>query len=382
MKKLTKVLMLVLVAALTLALFACGGGECVSHVDADKDAKCDTCGAAVACTECVDADSNGKCDVCGKDVEKVCTSHVDADPKDAKCDVCGAAVACTECVDADGDEKCDTCGGEVTTVINDIVLIENGEAKFQFVLENGIATDVRKMVEQTVIRGMQRQSGIVVNSVTDGFSNDEEMVYEVLVGNVSGRGPRYTMDRHELGNEGYLICIVDTKIVIQGGSDEALSEAIIEFADDVLDYQRHDHSLVWMTKDDIVIKFQDNYKITSIAVNGTDMRGYTIAADPSNEEHMNAAEIFQATLYERTGLWLEIVSLAEAGEKSVIIRNIPEVYTDESFKVYADGARLMIDCAFDSKLYDAITRFLTLNISLGNGDINFEGTVMKLDISS
>jgi len=229
---------------------------------------------------------------------------------------------------------------------------------------------------------MRTKSGIEVNSVTDGASDDEEIIYEVLIGNVSGRGPRYTMDRHELGNEGYLICIVDTKIVIQGGSDEALSEAIIEFADDVLDYQRHDHSLVWMTKDDIVIKFQDNYKITSIAVNGTDMRGYTIAADPSNEEHMNAAEIFQATLYERTGLWLEIVSLAEAGEKSVIIRNIPEVYTDESFKVYADGARLMIDCAFDSKLYDAITRFLTLNISLGNGDINFEGTVMKLDISS
>ena len=156
MKKLTRAFLLILVMALTLALFACGGDKCTSHVDADKDAKCDTCGADVACTECVDADANGKCDVCGKDVEASCTSHVDAN-KDAKCDNCGADVPCTECVDEDGDEKCDVCGGEVIAVINDIVLID-GDAQFQFVLAAGIDTDVRKMVEQTIIKGMQRKS--------------------------------------------------------------------------------------------------------------------------------------------------------------------------------------------------------------------------------
>ena len=113
MKRTRKALLLILALTMSLMLFACGGKTCTSHVDANKDTKCDNCGIAVACTTCVDENKDAKCDVCGKDVEKVCTSHVDTDPKDAKCDVCGAAVPCTECVDDNGDEKCDVCGGDM-----------------------------------------------------------------------------------------------------------------------------------------------------------------------------------------------------------------------------------------------------------------------------
>ena len=151
MRKITRALVLMLVLALTLALFACGGDKCTSHVDADKDAKCDNCGAAVACTECVDADGDGKCDVCGKDVETACTSHVDSN-KDAKCDNCGADVPCTECVDDDGDEKCDVCGGAVEPVTVELPLLIDGEPNFHFVLASGKNIDVRRTVEQTVIR--------------------------------------------------------------------------------------------------------------------------------------------------------------------------------------------------------------------------------------
>lgn len=83
-----KILSIVLVMALSLALFACG--ECKNHTDADKDAKCDSCGAAVDCATCVDAD-----------------------PKDTKCDVCGKDIVCAACVDSDSDAKCDVCGKKV-----------------------------------------------------------------------------------------------------------------------------------------------------------------------------------------------------------------------------------------------------------------------------
>ena len=68
MKRLREAFLLILVFALTLALFACGG--CTNHVDeSPRDAKCDNCGAAVACNECVDENKDAECDVCGKDVE-------------------------------------------------------------------------------------------------------------------------------------------------------------------------------------------------------------------------------------------------------------------------------------------------------------------------
>ena len=82
-----KILSIVLVMALSLALFACG--ECENHTDANNDGKCDSCGEAVNCATCVDADGNAKCDVCGKDVS--CAVCVDSDA-DAICDVCGKRV--------------------------------------------------------------------------------------------------------------------------------------------------------------------------------------------------------------------------------------------------------------------------------------------------
>ena len=82
-----RIIAIILTLTLAFALFSCG--ECTEHVDANKDAKCDECGAAVACATCVDEN------------------------KDAKCDVCGKAVACAVCVDADKNGKCDVCGNSV-----------------------------------------------------------------------------------------------------------------------------------------------------------------------------------------------------------------------------------------------------------------------------
>ena len=381
MRKITRALVLMLVLALTLALFACGGDKCTSHVDADKDAKCDNCGAAVACTECVDADGDGKCDVCGKDVETACTSHVDSN-KDAKCDNCGAAVACAECVDDDGDEECDVCGSAVEPAVVELPLLIDGEPNFQFVLASGTNIDVRRTVEQTVIRTIKTKTGVELTSVTEGASNDEEMEIEVLIGNVSSRGERYLYDEHTLGKKGYVIKIVGKKIIINGGSVDAFVEAINEFSEDFLgfDGRNIDENAIMSSKDSIE-EIQDDYKVTSLAVNGTDMKGYVIAADSTVEYYSSAALNLQDTLYTRTGYWLEIVPLENAPSKAVVMRSIPKVSGSDSFKIYADGETLFIDCAFDNMLANASSSFLTQKITLGKDDVNFEGTVYNQDIS-
>lgn len=377
MKKFSRALVLILALAMTLMLFACGGGECTSHVDASpKNAKCDVCGADVPCTACVDGDKNAKCDVCGGDV--ACAACVDAD-KNAKCDVCGGDVACAECTDRDGNGKCDVCSKDI--VINDIVLIELGYVNFQFVLADGIDADVKKLVEYDIVKEMDRKSGIEVKSVVEGSEEDNVQDIEVLVGGVQNRGEQYTMDRYELGEKGYVIRIIGTKIVINAGSDKALADAVEEFAEDILDYENRDLYDAVMTAEQMVIKYQDNYKITSLAVNGTDMKGYTIAADLSNEYHSEAASSLRDTIYSRTGYWFKIVSIDEATDKSIIIKSVPKVYNNQSFKISASGSQLLIECAFDNKLKDTVAAFATQNITLGEGDVNFTGSVFNRDIS-
>ena len=72
MKKLPKLLLaILLVLSLSLSICACDvidnifGKDCESHVDADKDGKCDECEAPVETQpECTHSDKNddGKCD--------------------------------------------------------------------------------------------------------------------------------------------------------------------------------------------------------------------------------------------------------------------------------------------------------------------------------
>lgn len=63
-----------------ITLFACVG-ECRRHVDADKNAKCDECGALVPCKSCEDLNVDSKCDVCGGEVAR--TSRTEAELYDA-----------------------------------------------------------------------------------------------------------------------------------------------------------------------------------------------------------------------------------------------------------------------------------------------------------
>ena len=378
MKK--RLIPLIITLILVFSLASCGGnGDCTSHVDADKDAKCDVCGVAVECASCVDENKDAKCDVCGKDV--ACTPCVDED-KNAKCDVCGKDVACAPCIDEDRDGKCDVCTKDMPEAeINDIILIDEEVANFQFVLAKGIPTEVRKAVEQTIVKGTERKSGVILTSVTEGFSDDQEMEIEVLVGDVRNRGVMYTMDRYELGKEGYVIKIVGSKIIINAGSDEALADAVIEFAENILDYENKNLAYAEMTKDNIVEKYQSNYKITSLSIDGADMKGYTIATDLASERYKEAGLTLQDAIYDRTGYWFKLISIDEATEKSIIIKNVPRVYTDESFKASVVGTQLIIECAFDNRLTDTVASFVLTKITTATGDVNFAGTVFNRDIS-
>ena len=126
MKKLPKLLLaILLVLSLSLSICACDvidnifGKDCESHVDADKDGKCDECEAPVETQpECTHSDKNddGKCDECTADFTDGCDNHVDAND-DGKCDVAGCNAAftdgCDNHVDANLDHVCDSNGCSV-----------------------------------------------------------------------------------------------------------------------------------------------------------------------------------------------------------------------------------------------------------------------------
>jgi len=302
----------------------------------------------------------------------------------------GGSDGCDECVDADGDGICDVCENEINDngdeddeePASDIALIEDGVPNFQVIFGDDISADVRKAVNQNIVAKLRVSHDIEVDAVSQGGDNDVPQDVEILIGNVDSRGAKYVFDRYALGKEGYMIKIIGSKIVIHAGSDEQLVEVISEFADEIMKIGTDDVDNATMKVSDVVYKVQDDYKIKSVTVGSTDMRGYTIATDTENDAYMTAALSVQDALYDKSGYWLKIVPLADATDKSVIIKSAAIVYGDESYSVKADGTKLIISCSFENRLEAATDEFVSRFITLARGEsIEFKGNVFNKDIS-
>ena len=293
--------------------------------------------------------------------------------------VATALTSCGGCkhVDDNGDGVCEKCEKEYESVPKDIPLIDkSGNVLFQFVL----AGDLNSKIKMNVLSLVEDLDDIDVEVDVVEDKEETKKPCEVLIGNVESRGPKFFFEEHSLGNKGYVIKIIDEKIVINGGSESALSDALNIFIEEILGFDGDEIWDVTMKANQVVDETQSGYDITSIKINGNDIKGYTIAANPSNTSHYNAAKNLQQTLYSRAGYWLEIVSLDKA-DKSIVIKSQDKVYGEDSFKITASGTQLIVECAFDNKFNDTFSQFLTANITNGEGDINFEGSVFKKDIS-
>ncbi len=287
---------------------------------------------------------------------------------------------CKKHVDEDDDGKCDNCGKTFEKEAAQVMLFEDGFPTFQFVL----ASDLDNKVSKPILEYIENMEdfGLDILAVEDTAEDMQDC--EILIGDVTSRGDKYKYDKHTLGKDGYIIKIVDGKIIVQGGSADSLQGAVEELIEDILMYDEdaEDMGTLYMEESQEVIEIQDGYSITAVKINGVEINGYTIATNTSSKPYRTAAENLQDMLYDKAGYWLEIVHTNNATDKSIVIKSIDKVYGDESFRIYTnDKNQLIIDCAFDNKLEDTVATFITSKITLAKDEVNFTGEIFKEDIS-
>ena len=263
--------------------------------------------------------------------------------------------------------------------VADVPLFEEGVPTFQIILAKNTVVSVLQAVNNTMKADIQDACEYDIDVFMEEDENDEEIDIEILIGDVTSRGDKYLFDKYTLGKEGYIIKIVGSKIIINGGSDKALIDAIESFTEFLLD--KDELYDVVMTKEDTVLEIQDDYKVDSLKVNGNDMKGYTIAADLTRKYYRSSAEAIQDTIYEETGYWFNIVDIENATDTSIVMKHVDGKTGEDSFKVYADGTQLVIECAFDNSLENTAFQFTTQKIATARGDVDFKGTVFTQDIS-
>ena len=295
---------------------------------------------------------------------------------------------CTEHIDANGDGVCDNegCGEPVDAPDpspdpsldcfdenGGLILFRAGVPTFQIVKGNdstGSNAEINSIV--TALNGACTGE---VNAVVPA---SEQMTVEILIGTVSNRGEEYNFDKYSLGEKGYIIKIVGTKIIVQGGSEASLKTAVKYLKETVFGITRStppfaDFSMsLELNKEN----YQTKFDVTSIKLMDNDISDYTITYSGNNTAK-DVATAFQKALYTAAGKYLPIDRNATSGKK--IIFNLLENDGEGlGYEVYLDkDANLIFECEFEY-LFEALAtntyeKFITKpsnkKVSLSKGTI-------------
>ena len=368
--------------------------ECTNHSDTDHDGKCNVCDATItgACTG-KDANGDGYCDSCYTKLPS-CTKHKDNN-KDGKCDICLVPLSeestdqCDECVDENGDGTCDECGSDVEIsapscdcvdanrdgkcdickeeMNGAILLYGDGKMNFNFVLASGSKGAQLQAVDKLVSE--LKKYGITVTMGEDKAASAAE--YEVFFNSPTARGDEYKLDPHDYGPEGYAVQIIGNKIIIVSGSDDTFTDAITAFKEQILGITEDTKKLTtkYIYTTDSVVEIQDNYKVDTITLFGEDIKGYTIAVDKTDTAAYPTAQALQKLLYSKSGYWLDIVPLEEAG-KSIVIAMAPRNYENDGYSATFTEGRMDFIAEYPTVIQTKTLGFFTSELAKAEGTLD------------
>ena len=264
---------------------------------------------------------------------------------------------------------------EPTEEEKEIVLVKDGVGYFKFVVADGYSSEVNRTVDSLISE--IEALGVSTEKIYDNADTITDC--EVLIGSVKSRGDQYKIDNHIYGYEGYGIQAIDGRVLILGGSEEALLDAIKEFKEEILGITKKTKKLtdVTMTSEKNIVEIQDNYKIENVTVAGANLNTFVIEAEAANEYELAAAMSVQETLYKKLGMWLPIVEPGTEYDNAIVfmLTDARTCTIKNGFELRITDGNIVVDCGFANKIEEATLAFFmtevvnskTPTVTLSNG---------------
>ena len=284
----------------------------------------------------------------------------------------GGSTACTH-ADGDSDGKCDSCGETLGTPGGDAdatALIKDGNVNFQFVMQSGLSN-----ASLSELRSLAKTVGKLTSSkeeVNIAYDNvDEAIDVEILIGKVTSRGDEYIIDEHYLGPKGYSVKVIGKKILVLFGSEDAFKSAMQHLEANVFGISSGTKKLtdVAFGEDTAYEYIQDDFKLKSVTVAGQDLDDYVIVYNKSDAGAKEAATEAQKALYNKTGMWLELVTSTSYNgtTPAVIIETVenggPQT-TEAGARIFVDeNKNLVIQSEFPNKTKEVAIGFLVTTVA-------------------
>ena len=253
-------------------------------------------------------------------------------------------------------------------------LTQDGRAMFQFVFCSNASAEVISEVEQMTARlnGLGAQTQAVAD-----YRVNAMQPCEILIGaDVRYRDEFSDVDVHTVGIRGYIIKAVGERVMIAGGSDDALLEGLHFFAEHYLGVTEDSESLpdVRLSASLFLESVTDDYAITSLTLAGEDIRSYQIAADHARKSAFAAAQNLQAGIYMYTGAWLEIVDPDEAGERQIRFSEVSDAGSD-GFRIRVEGTGMHVESSYHNSFEVGARAFVDQVLVRGSGDLVWDETL-------
>ncbi len=271
----------------------------------------------------------------------------------------GGDTACTKHTDSDGDELCDKCFAYCPAPEDDsiIKLISKGKVGFK-VIVNFTENPKARNVFTKLARMLEDEYSMKLLVVNDEKEN-KELECEILVGNVTSRGEKYCYDYHALGPDGRAVEVIDNKIIIAGGSEEALYIAASEFVEKYFPKENSGtlpETLSFPKADVYRIQHDpEKYAWDECKIAGRDISEFSVYADFTRTVTVhpvlkNRAQSLIELVYNNIGIYMPLYDYSKvqpkAGESAIVFAITDEVLDDGGFKITADENGLYVLCSY------------------------------------
>ena len=214
--------------------------------------------------------------------------------------------------------------------------------------------------------------GVEAKHVAD-YSVNKMQDCEILIGTGLVQRDEYAVDIHDFGDKGYVIKVVNDKVVICGGNTESTVEAMTVFLENYIgiNIATVDVVDVSVSKTLLVEKVQDDYPIKNLTVNGVSIKDAYIRASRTDTYAYAAAQDLQAALYSNSGAWLDIMYPEDDTAAKVKVELVEDAGED-GFRVFVDtDGNLTFHCAYKNSFSKGMERFANTVLAKSGETLNF-----------
>ena len=245
-------------------------------------------------------------------------------------------------------------------------LIKDKTALFKIVYDSSLDSTVKSEYGKALNK--LRAIGISVSTQSGNLTVVEDC--EVLVGSTFRNRPELDIDPYVYGGEGYVIRVVDDRVLIYGGSPEATAKAVKLFFETYIGIKDGvtDISDVSVPRS-LLVEHKPQYDVSSFTIAGKQVdRSYVIEANGTAEQ--TAAELIRSRIYSDTGMWLDIVKQAEQGASRISIAYVADT-CKEGFGVRADAdGNLYLECSYINSFVKGTEKFLNEVLDTSSGNVS------------